>query len=209
MNQELRERTILPVLIPVAAIIVTEIVVFSISRVLLAAGERGAVVIALGVALAILVGSAAIATSRRARSSSIVGLLVLLLLVTVGAGAFAIQQGPAYEREAEANLPKLEATAADLAFDTETLELSPEGAVIAFTNEDTQPHNIAIYPSSDELTKPLFKGEIISAGQSATYRVGPISPGAYYFQCDVHPTMNGRAVVEQGAGSAEHEGAHS
>jgi plastocyanin len=208
VNRELRERAILPVLIPLAAIVVTEIVVFSLSRVLLATGKTTAVVIALGTALAILIGSAAVAAGRRVRTSSIVGLLVMLLIVAVGAGAVAFQRGPFYEREEAANLPEIDVTAKDLAFNTKTLELSPAGAVINFTNADTQPHNMAIYPGKDKLTEALFKGEITSGGQKATYKVGRIAPGEYYFQCDVHPTMNGKAIVEMGAGSAAHEGAH-
>jgi len=53
---ELRDRAVLPVLIPVLAIVLVEILVFSFSRVLLAAGEMPAVGIALATALAILVG---------------------------------------------------------------------------------------------------------------------------------------------------------
>ena len=195
MNQELRERAILPVLIPVLAIVVTQIFVFSMSRVLLAAGEQGAVVIALGAAIAILVGAAAIAASRRVRTSTIVGVLVVFGLVSVAAGAVAIQRGPAYLKEEAANRPTLEVGAADLVFDTEELELSAGGTVIEFDNADAQPHNIAIYPSSAELNDPLFKGEIIAAGQSTEYEVPAITPGEYYFQCDVHPTMKGKAEV--------------
>ena len=208
MNQDLRERAILPVLIPIAAIVVTEILVFSMSRVLLAAGEQMAVVIALGTALAILVGAAAVAGSRRIRPASVVGLLVVLGILAVAAGAVAIQRGPAYEREEAANLPKIAVSAENLIFDTKELELSPKGGVIQFTNADSQPHNIAIYPSASKLNDPFFKGDIVAAGQNATYEIEAIPPGEHYFQCDVHPTMNGKAVVEEGAGSAAHEGAH-
>ncbi len=208
MNQDLRERAILPVLIPIGAIVVTEILVFSMAQVLLAAGEQMAVVIALGAAVGILVGAAAIAGSRRIRPATVVGLLAVLGVLAVGAGALALQRGPAYEREEAASLPKLAVSANNLVFDTKTLELSPRGGVIEFANGDSQPHNIAVYPSASKLNDPLFKGDIIAAGQNTTYRIDAIEPGEYYFQCDVHPTMNGRAVVEQGAGSAEHEGAH-
>jgi plastocyanin len=205
MNQELRERTILPVLIPVLAIVVTEIFVFSMSRVLLAAGEQGAVVIALGAALAIMIGAAAIAAGKRVRTSTIVGVLVLLGLVSVAAGALAIQRGPAYEKEEAANRPTLEVGAADLAFDTDTLELTSAVTIIEFDNADAQPHNIAIYPTEASLNDPLFKGEIIAAGQSTSYEVPAIRPGEYYFQCDVHPTMKGTAEVTP-AGPPPHEG---
>ncbi len=195
MNQELRERTILPVLIPVGAIIVTEIVVFSMSRVLLTAGEMGAVVVALGAALSILIGATAIAGSNRVKTNSIIGLLSVLLIATVGAGAYAMQRGAAYEHEAAENVPEVEVSAADLAFSVETLELGSGGTHIAFENADTQPHNVAVYPNEASLNDPLFKGEIIQAGQTTTYQVPAIRPGEYYFQCDVHPTMKGTAVV--------------
>lgn len=208
MNQDLRERAILPVLIPIAAIVVTEILVFSMSQVLLAAGEQMAVVIALAAAVAILVGAAAIASSRRIRPASVIGLLLVLGVLAVAAGAVAMQRGPAYEREEAANLPRINVSAENLAFDTKTLELSPQGGIIQFANADSQPHNIAIYPSASKLNDPLFKGDIIAAGQKTTYKVEAIEPGEYYFHCDVHPTMNGKTTVEQGAGSAAHEGAH-
>lgn len=205
MNQELRERTILPILIPVLAIVVTEIFVFSMSQVLLAAGEQGAVVIALGAALAILVGATAIAVGKRVRTSTIVGVLVIFGLVSVGAGAVAIQRGPAYLEEEAANRPTLEVSAADLAFDTDTLELSSGGTVIEFDNADVQPHNIAVYPTEASLNDPLFKGAIIAAGQKTSYEVPAIRPGEYYFHCDVHPTMKGTAEVKP-AGPPPHEG---
>ncbi len=101
---------------------------------------------------------------------------------------------PHYLKEEASNRPKIDVSARNLAFDTDTLELSPAGAVINFENADTQPHNIAIYPSEEQLDEPLFKGEIVSAGGSATYEVDRIEPGEYYFHCDVHPTMNGAFV---------------
>lgn len=204
MNTEMRERTILPVLIPVLAIMLTEVIVFSMSRVLLASGKNAAVAIALGTALAILVGSAAIAAGKRVRTSSIVGLLVLLGLVTVAAGAVAFQRGPAYEKEEAANLPTVKISAKDLAFSTKKLGLSTAGAKIQFTNADTQPHNIAIF-ADEAMTKNVFRGEIVQGGQKATYQVGPLKAGMYHFHCDVHPQMEGEAEVgatTEGSGDA-------
>jgi plastocyanin len=206
MNNELRERTVWPILIPALAILLTEVIVFSMSQVLLAAGEKGAVVVALGVALSILVGASAIAAGKRIRTSSIVGLLVVVGLVTVAAGAVAFQRGPAYQREEAANLPKIAVTAKNLAFDTKKLELSTAGAEIDFTNADTQPHNIAIF-ADEAMTKNLFRGEITQGGSKATYKVGPLKAGTYHFHCDVHPQMMGEAVVgNMPAGAGEHAG---
>ena len=204
VNTELRERAVLPVLIPLVAIVLTEIVVFSMSRVLLVTGKNAAVVIALGAALAILIGAAFVAARPRMSTQAMGGVLALLVIVSIGAGAWAMQQKPFYEREAEANRPTIEVSAADLAFDTKTLELAADGTVIEFNNADSQPHNIAIFPGSDATGEPLFKGEIIQAGASGTYQVPAIEAGERYFHCDVHPNMNGKAVVEEAAaGSAE------
>jgi plastocyanin len=207
-NTDLRERAVLPILIPLLAIVATEVIVFSMSRVLLTAGKQGAVLVALGVALAILVGASFIAARPRMSGRAITGLLTVLLIGAVAAGAYANQRGPFYLREEAANRPKIEVTAKNLAFSVKTLELSPAGAIVNFHNADTQPHNIAIYPSEVALDKALFKGEIVPAGGQAAYDVPKMDPGEYYFHCDVHPTMSGKAIVEQGAGSAAHAGAH-
>lgn len=194
MDTDLRERAVLPVLIPVAAIVVTEIVVFSMSRVLLAAGRTPAVVIALAAALGILAGAAAIAARPRVRSSTITGLLVVLLLGTVVAGGVAAQRGAFYEGEEGAEAPTVEVGAADLAFDTDTIELPAGGAVIHFDNADVNTHNIAIFPDERSLDKALFRGPIIEGGEEIEYEV-VLKPGSYYFHCDVHPNMNGTVVV--------------
>jgi plastocyanin len=46
--------------------------------------------------------------------------------------------------------------------------------------------------------KPIFVGQIIT-GPSATidYKfTAPITPGTYFFRCDVHPSMNGSFIVQ-------------
>jgi plastocyanin len=197
LNTELRERAVLPVLIPLLAIVLTEVIVFSMSRVLLTVEKNQAVIVALGTTIAIMVGASFIAARPRMRSATIAGLLVVLFLGAVGAGAAALRQGPHYLKEEAASRPKLEVSAKDLAFSVKTLDLAPAGAIIDFTNADTQPHNMAIYPSENELDKAVFKGAIVPAGGKAEYDVGPMDPGDYYFHCDVHPTMSGDVVVKE------------
>jgi plastocyanin len=97
----------------------------------------------------------------------------------------------------------LEITAQGLEFDTGCVEVAAgESFTIAFTNEDPDQHNVAIYPSAEELTDPLFRGEIIGGPDTVEYPpVDPLDPGEYYFQCDVHPTtMNGTVVADEGGG---------
>jgi plastocyanin len=88
-------------------------------------------------------------------------------------------------------------TASGIAFDTSTIDLpANQASTIHFVNEDnaTQ-HNIAIYPSADDLANPLFRGDLLTGPGETDYAVDPLKAGTYYFQCDVHTTMNGTVNV--------------
>jgi plastocyanin len=91
-----------------------------------------------------------------------------------------------------------EVTAQGLAFDTDTITLAAGAkSTITFTNDDAGvQHNIAIYPSSTELTSPLFRGDVVTGPDKITYSIPALESGTYYFHCDVHPTMSGQVVVE-------------
>ena len=87
-------------------------------------------------------------------------------------------------------------SANDLAFDASTIE-APAGAefTITFTNNESQPHNVAIY--SEEGGDEIVVGEVITGPDATTQIVVPaLDAGTYYFQCDVHPDMNGTVVIE-------------
>jgi plastocyanin len=87
-------------------------------------------------------------------------------------------------------------TATNLQFDTACLALpADEPVTIVLVNDDSQPHNVAIYTDSTKSTV-LFAGEIIDGGETIEYDVDPIPAGTYYFDCTVHPGMNGSVVVE-------------
>jgi len=86
--------------------------------------------------------------------------------------------------------------ALNIAFDTQTIQ-APGGQafVIEFDNQDQGiPHNIAIRdPSGAE----VFKGNIITGPEKATYQVPALTKGtAYTFICDVHPNMTGNVTVQ-------------
>lgn len=87
-------------------------------------------------------------------------------------------------------------TAESLVFDTACLALpAGEPVTIAFENLDTQPHNVAIYADASKATQ-LYFGEIIEGGESISYEVPALEAGTFYFECNVHPAMNGSVVVQ-------------
>jgi plastocyanin len=81
--------------------------------------------------------------------------------------------------------------AKDISFNVSTITV-PAGAnvIVHFSNEDSGiPHNFAVYESSSA-SKSIFVGKIITGVSSITYNfTAPITPGNYYFRCDVHPTI--------------------
>ncbi|WP_292521507.1 cupredoxin domain-containing protein [Methanoculleus sp.] len=95
------------------------------------------------------------------------------------------------------NATMVNITAQDIAFNTETITV-PAGAnvTMVFDNQDSVPHNVAVYDSSLR-SEEIFVGDIITGPAEITYTfMAPSEPGTYYFQCDVHPSMNGDFIVE-------------
>ena len=70
-----------------------------------------------------------------------------------------------------------------------------EDFVVRFTNDESQPHNVAIYGDRGKGTK-LFEGEIINGpDRTIDYEVAALEAGDYYFDCTVHAEMNGAVYV--------------
>jgi plastocyanin len=61
-------------------------------------------------------------------------------------------------------------------------------------NKDLAAHNFAIYTDSTA-SKPLSQPPTITSTVT-TYQVHALSAGTYYFQCDVHTSMNGTFIVK-------------
>jgi plastocyanin len=88
----------------------------------------------------------------------------------------------------------VDVSAADMAFDVATIE-APAGEAFTntFTNNDSVPHNIAVY--TEEGGDAIVQGEVINGGETVEVEVPAQDAGEYYFHCDVHPEMNGTLVV--------------
>jgi plastocyanin len=88
-------------------------------------------------------------------------------------------------------------TAQNIQFDTDSIELpANKEAELTFVNDDSSStqHNMSIYETPDA-EKNLFEGQIVPGGQETTYSIPALEKGEYYFQCDVHPSMNGDVTV--------------
>ncbi len=123
------------------------------------------------------------------------GLLVLILAACAGGNGGAATPG-ADENGGEGDTSDaITVTAADLAFDTDQIDApAGEAFIIEFVNDDTVPHNIAIY-ADESKSQTLFEGEIINGGERITYQVPALDAGDYYFDCQVHPDMNGSVTA--------------
>ena len=87
--------------------------------------------------------------------------------------------------------------------DTDCIEVAANKPfTIDFDNKDAQTmHNVAIFPSSTDLTTVLFRGEVVTGPTKTTYDTSSslpngLKPGQYFFHCDVHATMTGTVVVK-------------
>jgi plastocyanin len=73
-----------------------------------------------------------------------------------------------------------------------------QDVTVVFENKDSVSHNFAVY-EDDTASKAIFVGEPITGPQTIDYQfVAPEEPGAYFFRCDIHPTMMTGALIVQG-----------
>ncbi|WP_221056356.1 cupredoxin domain-containing protein [Methanoculleus chikugoensis] len=99
---------------------------------------------------------------------------------------------------ATGNATVVNLTAENTAFNTSTITV-PAGAnvTVHFVNKDDGiSHNFAVYDSNLR-SRSIFVGDIITGPAETNYTfTAPSEPGTYYFQCDVHPSMNGNFIVQ-------------
>jgi plastocyanin len=136
-----------------------------------------------------------IALPRAARRWALVPILGLTLILA----ACADDADPAPPANGNDAPPAgaIEVSADNMAFDTDVITApAGEPITIVFTNNEGQPHNIAIYTDSTR-GEELFRGDIITGpDEQITYEIPAMEAGEYFFDCSVHPEMNGTFRVE-------------
>jgi plastocyanin len=201
-TSEVRMRVPLPVIIPLGALTVIAVITIGMSRILLNVPKEIAVVIAIAVAANILIACTIIALRPQETKRTWVELVIVatyplivgLVIAQIGIGE-GEARGPAPSEASAGGANTV--SAQNIQFDTDSLDLTAgEETTLTFVNEDSSStqHNMSIYETPDA-EKNLFEGQIIPGGQEAQYQIPPLKKGEYYFQCDIHPSMNGTVNV--------------
>jgi plastocyanin len=208
---EVRFRVPLPIVIPVVALAVIAVFVIGFAWVLLSIPAEAATVIAIAMAANVL-GVCAYLALRPKVSSTTVFELIAILIYPLLIGVVIANTGFGEEEHAAegAGTATTEGGAAagggtvvvaeNTAFDVSELEIKAEADnTITLDNKDSGiDHNLSIYEDQEAglaLEGAIFEGEIITGPATTDYTFQGPAKGEYYFQCDVHPNMNGTVTA--------------
>ncbi|HET7472726.1 MAG TPA: cupredoxin domain-containing protein [Candidatus Limnocylindrales bacterium] len=123
---------------------------------------------------------------------------ILLALGLVAFAAVTVACAPAAAKPPAASGPAVDGptiVAKDLKFQTTSVEVKAGSNVtIHLDNQDSAPHNIAVYTDSGAGTA-IAVGEVVTSTKSDLV-VPALQPGSYFFRCDVHHDMTGTIVAK-------------
>lgn len=204
-----RERAFLPMAVPIGILVVIAGIVLGFSRILLNVPPTVAVAVALMAALNVLGFFSALSARPNLDALGrllLLGVVAVPFAIGIAAAAGILPMEEAKEEHA-AEPVTVEVSAKNVAFDSAELSF-PAGADVTmkFTNGDTVPHNVSIYEGTSASGAKVFIGEIFTGPSTKSYSFKAPKAGSYYFQCDVHPNMNGTVTVSEHAGGGEAEG---
>jgi plastocyanin len=205
LTGEVRLRVPLPIIVPLGALLLIAALAIGFSRILLSVPHEIATVIAVVMAANVLTACAVLALRKDTNRSMMSELAIVVLYpVIVGAVLATMNLDEAAHAEGGGGEPPppgppgvtTDVAASGSAFDVSEIVLTAgETNELTFVNEDPVAHNIAIY-EDDSASADIFVGETITASETTYSIEAPGEPGEAYFQCDVHPTMNGTAIFE-------------
>ena len=124
---------------------------------------------------------------------SLIASLGLVALVAITAACSSAAAQPKPSGPVDPNGPTI--VAKDMAFSPSTVEIAAgKNVTIHFDNQESAPHNVAIYKDASASEK-ISVAEIVSAAK-ADQVVPALTAGTYFFRCDVHTNMTGSLVVK-------------
>jgi plastocyanin len=200
-----RQSLLLPILIPLVALVVIVAILFLFSRVLLSLKPNAATATALLAALGVMAVAAFVSSRKHVTGVALAGFVGATAGIAMLAGGVAIAVIGPPEEEAEAFRVSLAAPSGASAsgFSTNVLSVEEQTPIdLEFDNEDDGVgHNVQIFNGDDASGAPVFTGAIVTGPIKTVYHVPPLAGGDYFFHCEVHPTtMTGTITSEQGAG---------
>jgi plastocyanin len=90
----------------------------------------------------------------------------------------------------------LKISAKNVAFSVPCMEAqSGKPIVIEFTNDEAVAHDVAVFSNASKSHELKKSDTITGPNASTTITVPPQAPGQLYFECTLHPNMNGALVV--------------
>ena len=203
--KEIHLRIPLTIAIPVGAVVFLGIVALLFALFLLNLPKEHAPAVALALSINILAAATYAASRPKITAFTAVQLAILVIypvllaviLVNLGVGEPAEAVAESIHEDAAIAAPvTVELAAADLEFSTDELTLPAETeATVILDNQDSAPHNLSIY-ENDTLAEDLFVGSNVEPGDRIEYEIPALGAGAYYFRCDLHPSMEGRVIIE-------------
>lgn len=192
MSGDFRKRVLIPALIPIGAFLFIGVIVYAVSRILLAVTTEGSVVVATLMAACILFGAGAVAKSGSLKSIQKIALIAFSLLLFGSGLAVEASLGP---REVKKHLDVAATLVAQgITFDKPAIDLpADQPFLIELDNRDTDLHNVSIYTQKGGTQLFFFTPFPGPAVREFPSDENGIPKGVYFFQCDVHAQMNGTA----------------
>jgi len=184
----LRDRLVLPLLLPIGSFVAVLIIVLNLSRVFLASGEDTSVIVGVIVSVGVLLGAAAISASPRLRSSTLTmtlaGLMVLIMsagLISLGPSEEKKAGGGGYQQPTGAPVAILEVDAGPggtTSFQSKQFGPLPTGIIQIDYIRKSGSHTLAF-------TDPKLTGFLLKVpGKPSTGKV-KLTPGTYTIYCTI------------------------
>lgn len=180
------DRLLLPLLLPILSMLAIAVLVLNISRVLLASGSSGSVVVGTLITVVILGGAAWISSSPKLRTSTLSMLTASFVVIVVGAGLITL--GPSEGESSEAagfEPPKGPAVATlevdalpTLKFQSDQFTVTPAGITDVVYNDLGGSHTLLF-------TDPKLSGFELKVPSGPTKEKVELEPGEYTIYCSI------------------------